>query len=589
MFRSRQVLPVLLLSTIPFLAAASKDCPDQAPSNAKLRMAQLSAVLRFHDDLYYGRLSPVISDDHYDRLFAELVQLEECFPALAAADSPTRSVAADATPELPSLRHAPPMLSLASSTDFEAIESLWQKIAAKEQQPRLLVQPKVDGLPVELIYRAGRLVSAATRGDGHMGADVTGRVGEIPGIPLRLSGDFPERLAVRGEIYADRGLMAQALAGGVRSYATPRHFAAATLKSHQPEPLALAALRLFPFELVHAEELSATSDLAALGQLSRWGFPVRLDLSREVRSLEEIGVYYQKQLLERDRQTFAADGIVVKADAFALRRLLGEGTRAPFWAAAWKFPPETARTVVRAIRWKVGRTGRRTPVAEVVPVSLGGVRISHVSLNGKQTLVRLDLAAGDGVVLALVGDVIPQVLAVEGRAERKAGPERAPEETAESGTAACLSDAPGCRERFLARAAHFTSKQGLNVAGLGPGRLRTLVEAGLVRDLPSLFRLETGEVATLDGFGQGSAQRLSRALRRVGRPEPARLLAALGIPGVGRAAARKLVKEFGSLDALLHSPKGQQEGSLSVRRVQEFFGSRQGRELLEGLGEAGLL
>ena len=581
---------LILLYIIPApTASASKNCPGIASSSAKQRMAQLEEEIRIHNGLYYKRFRPVISDADYDRLCTELVQLERCFPVLAAADSPTRTVGSDADPKVKSLLHERPMLSLSSSTGPEAVEAMLQRAAAKEGKIKLLVQPKVDGLPVELRYLDGRLVSATTRGDGRLGADVTKRAKQISGIPLKLSGRFPRRVTVRGEVYADRTLLAKA-PGSLKKYATPRHFAAATLKSRHPAPQAVAALRLFPFELLAAEEVSGiTSDLAAMRLLSLWGFPVRLDLMSQLQSMDEISAAYRKYLGDREGKTFAADGIVVKIDDLSLRGSLGEGSRAPFWAAAWKFPPEIARTVVREIRWKVGRTGRRTPVAEVDPISLGGVRISRVSLHNEQAMERLRIAPGDRIVVALVGDIIPQVLEVEKRAEDSGGPAGEPAKAQESGTAACLTDAPGCRERFLARAVHFVSKNGLAIRGLGPSRLRKLVEAGLVHDLPSLLRLQSEQMEAVEGFGSETAKRLSSALRQVKHPDPFRLLSALGIPGVGPAAASRLAREFDSLDALLVFLADAPDPGAAGRNIRSFFDSPQGEELLKGLRDLDLL
>lgn len=585
------LLLLLLLSLNPFLTAASPDCPTPSSSTTKQRMAHLAEEIRFHNDLYYKSFRPVISDADYDRLYAELVQLEHCFPALAAADSPTISIANDSGANDSSLRHERPMLSLNSSTGPEAVEALLQRAATRQSKPRLLVQPKVDGLPVELIYRSGRLVSAATRGDGHLGADVTERIKTIAGIPLQLTGTFPLQVTVRGEIYADRGLIAKAAGSSMKRYATPRHFAAAALKAKHPVPLAVAALRLFPFELVNADESAgAATDLVALETLALWGFPVRLDLTLQAQDLDEIRAAYQTYLAQRGEQPFAADGIVVKTDDLSLRHTLGEGTRAPLWAAAWKFPPETARTVVREIRWKAGRTGRRSPVAEVDPVMLGGVLVRRVTLHNAQTVQRLCIAAGDRVEIALVADIIPQVQEVQRQDDSAACPDSASGGTAaKSGMAACLSDTPGCREHFLARAVHFVSRAGLNLPGLGPGRLRKLIASGLVQDLPSLFRLKTEEVATVSGFTAQSALRLTEAIKQVGRPEQIQLLKALGIPGVGPVAAKRLIKEFGTLDELLSTRNERQDGGVAAQNVRKFFLTPQGQELLRGLREVDLL
>jgi DNA ligase (NAD+) len=583
-----RALLVLLFSATQSLAG-SQTCSDLTTSNVEMRIEQLQEEIRFHNGRYYKDHRPQISDSEYDRLFAELIRLEQCFPAYSTADSPTHAVASDSAANSLTLRHQHPMLSLNSSTGPETVEALLRRVAAEEKRPGLLVQPKVDGLPVELVFQSGQLISASTRGDGNFGAEVTERVKEIPGIPKVLSGRFPAGLTVRGEVYADRELMAKALACGRKSYATPRHFAAATLKSLHPEPLAVAALRFFPFEWVDADHFAITSDQSALQMLSVFGFEIRPSLTRQVQSLEQIRALYEKYLAERNQLSFAADGIVVKVDELFLRRKLGEGARAPFWAAAWKFPPETARTVVRAIRWKEGRTGRLTPVAEVAPVIIGGVRVSNVSLQNEETVKRLGIAVGCYVVVALVSDIIPQVLAVE----KPQGQTTWPDDTSAGAptleNAACLRVSPQCKEQFLARAAHFVSKEGLNIQGLGLGRLRKLVEAELVSDLPSLFRLEAEAVAKVDGFGPASAGRITAALHKVKRPAPFRLLTALGIPGVGPTAARRVTRKLHSLDKILSPQQEETDDEVTIAKVRRFFGSAEGQRLREGLRQAGLL
>ena len=658
MSRVLSVFLVFLLFITCALSIASEGCPELPLSRAKERVTTLRGEIRHHNELYYQQLKPAISDAQYDALFAELVLLEGCFPAFATVDSPTGAVgggslaqqpagasAGDYEAEPPLLLHERPMLSLSSSTGPEAVDALLHRIATGRFPQRLLFQPKVDGLPVELIYQSGRLISAATRGNGRYGEDVTPRVRKITGIPQVLSGSYPARVAVRGEIYADLALMAAATEAASEPYATPRHFAAAALRSREPSPLALAALRMFPFELVNAEEVAGvTSDLAALARLAEWGFPVRLELTRQAETLDQIRTLYGDYLANRDRQPFAADGIVVKLDDLRLRRRLGEGARAPFWAAAWKFPPATAATLVRAIRWQVGRTGRRTPVAELDPVKLGGVRVSHVSLHNAETLSRLGIAAGDRVIIALAGDVIPQVQEVvkDGSRAPRPAPAPLPEErqatvakgpgsevargngqdvTSDFGGSSgdpappvqpeldsCLRDAPGCRSQFLARAAHFVSKAGLNIPGLGRGRLQKLVEAGLLPDLPAIFRLTPQDVAVVAGFGPKSARRLTAAIGRARRPQQFRLVSALGIPGVGPAAAKTLAGHYASLGELLNSGAGYGVGTgvgvgvgtgmdagvdaggsdTAAERVRSFFATRGGAELLAELRRLGL-
>jgi DNA ligase (NAD+) len=310
--------------------------------------------------------------------------------------------------------------------------------------------------------------------------------------------------------------------------------------------------------------------------------------------LDEVKGVYQHYLANRDSEPFAMDGIVVKVDDLELRRRLGEGARAPFWAAAWKFPPATAETEVRTIQWQVGRTGRRTPLAEVVPVLLGGVRVSRISLHNASEVARLDIAAGDRVMIGLIGDVIPQVLAVVGRVSREDNADAVPTKLPAAVIDACLRNGPGCTEQFLSRLVHFVSKPGLNIAGFGRGRLLLLIEAGLIHDLTSLFQLQEEAIAAVPGFGDITARKLTDALRAVERSDHFRLVVAIGIPGVGKAAAGRLVKHFTSLGTLLDAKDEQlsvMPGSdrKAAKNVRSFFQSPGGRELLIKFRELGML
>jgi len=593
MFRTVPVLLFILLITTCCLPVLSRACPQISASEARQRMVTLGNDIRFHNQLYYEKAQPLISDAEYDRLFASLVRLEECFPELIAADSPTRTVGSGVDGGTRTVQHERPMLSLSSSTGPEAVEALLKRVAAVGEV-QLLVQPKVDGLPVELVYESGLLVSASTRGDGRHGEDVTERAREIQGIPHRLSGPFPGRVVVRGEIYAKLPLLQHTGAGDAPGkYSTPRHLAAGVLQAQNPDSAALAVLRLFPFELVNSGSVggSLRSDRAALELLSKWGFPIESEQTRPVQTFAEVRAVYRAYLENRDQQAFAMDGIVVKVDDLAVRKRLGEGERAPFWAAAWKFPPDTAKTKVLTIHWTVGRTGRRTPVAEVAPVRLGGVLVTRVSLHNAAGIARLDIAEGDQVVVALVGDVIPQVLEVVGRAPRDLAA-AAVLPLSESALDACLHDSPGCREQFLAKAAYFVSKSGLNITGLGRKRLQKLVEAGLVTDLPSLFVLKVEDVAAVPGFGPETARRLTAAIRAAGRPDPFHLVTALGISGARPKSVQRLARQFTSLDALLAAEQEQlavlsAADTRAAKTIRTFFSSPGGEELLVKFREQG--
>lgn len=411
--RLSALLLILWLSQLLASTALAVDCPRLDVNAANSRILKLSNEIKHHNVLYYEKNRPEISDAQYDRLFAELLLLENCFPALAATDSPTRTVGTAVSVVKPKIRHESPMLSLASTTGPKAVERLLKRVSTKYGTVTVLVQPKVDGLPVELVYLDGQLASAATRGDGQFGQTVTERVRMMQGIPRQLSGSFPARVVIRGEVYADLTVRSADGGGRTTPYATPRHHAAGTLMAGDPDSQSLAALRFFPFELVNARECCGVlSDSEALHLLKSWGLPVQLEQTAAVENIDGVRAVYQAMLAKRQKLPFAADGIVVKADDLTLRQRLGTGSREPRWAAAWKFPPATAVTVVREIRWQVGRTGRRTPVALLAPVNIGGIRISRASLHTQSEVARLGIEAGDQVVVALVGDVIPQIIKV---------------------------------------------------------------------------------------------------------------------------------------------------------------------------------
>ena len=599
MLRTVSALLFFLLISTFCSPALSFTCPMISTLDASQRMTTLAKDIRYHNRLYYEKAQPAISDAEYDRLFAELVRLEKCFPALVAADSPTMKVGSGLTGAGQKLQHEQPMLSLSSATGPEAVETLLKRVAAAGNV-QLLVQPKVDGLPVEIVYDFGRLVSASTRGNGRVGEDVTERVREIQGIPHLLAGTFPDRVVVRGEVYADRQLLQNSATDKYAAPRHPRHVAAGVLQAQKPDPAAVATLRLFPFDLANSGSVSGSSggslrsDLAALQLLSGWGFPVAIEQTRQVKTFAEVQSVYHAYLANRDQQPFAMDGIVVKVDDLSLRQQLGEGGRAPFWAAAWKFPPDTARTRVVEIRWTVGRTGRRTPVAEMVPVRLGGVQVTRVSLHNAAEIARLDIAAGDQVVVGLVGDVIPQVMEVVVGTPRDPGSRAAAGQVPEPTLDACLHDSPVCRDQFLARVTYFVSKSGLNIAGLGRGRLQKLIEAGLVTDLPSLFLVKAEAVATVPGFGMKTAQHLTAAIRSAGHPSMFRLVTALGIPGAGPKSVQRLARQFGSLDALLAAEQKQltvlsTTDTRAAKTIRNFFHSPGGQELLVKFREQGIL
>lgn len=583
---------LLFITSCPAVSRAAPDCPTYDTATARSQLETLTAEVLYHNRLYYQELRPVISDAEYDRLFARLRQLEGCFPLLVRADSPTRRVgSAEIEPKL-TIAHAVPMLSLAAAADEEEVAALLARVSKVKPGPvRYLVQPKFDGLPVELHYQRGRLVSAATRGDGLRGEDVTSQVAKIAAIPRQLRGRFPERLVVRGEIYARKARPEAApLTAADEAYATLRHQAAATLRNHDASPAALAALAFFPFaEINPGKEI--LSDEESLRRLSDWGFADPLLQSWRATSLGEIRTLFATALAQRNEWPFAADGIVVKVDDLTLRRTLGEGSHVPNWAAAWKFPAATALTTVTEIVWQTGRTGRRTPVATLAPVTLAGIEVEHVTLHNATEMEKLDLIAGDEVLVALSSDVIPQLVAVTQRVSRANIP--SPPIVGNASAEGCYRSTPGCEAQFLSRAVHFASPAGLNIAGLGRGRLQGLIDAGLVSDLPSLLQMRAEAMAGVDGFGETTANKIALSLQAARHPQPWRLLAALGVENVGPQTLKRLQERYATLGALVQAPEEELTLLVGVKAstsLSRFFAADEGRRqlvLFAGLGLCG--
>lgn len=580
----RICLLLLLTGTLaPPAFGAEISCPQVPLPAAEAELARLRRTVSHHNELYYQALAPELSDSEFDALAAELRRWEGCFPGLASQRSPGRAVGSDLAAGAVLITHPRPMLSLNSAAGPQVVEELLRRTAAAGAFPLVLVQPKVDGVPVELTYREGELVSAATRGDGRFGEEVTDRVREIPGIPLVLNGAAPGFVVVRGEVYAERSRYAALGERSKAPYATARHFAAATLKAKHVAPGQVRALRLFPFELVQTDpDLGLDCDRQALERMAGWGFAVHGAHLRTARNLEEVAALYREYLKGRESLPFAADGIVVKLDDLASRAELGVGSKAPNWAAAWKFPPQRAVSEVLAVEWQTGRSGRQTPVLRVAPVSLGGLEVNRVSLHTPGTLETLGVRVGDLVEIVLAGDVIPEIGAVVGKGAAAAA-STPPLSPAPDG---CYRDGPGCRAQFLSRARYFTSRRGgLGIAGLGAGRLQQLVEAGLVKDLPSLFQLEVRELAKVPGFGARSAMTVAAALARARRPGQFRLLQALGIAGVGPASVRELARNYRSVRELIEGVD--EAGGPAALRVRSFFATPQGAELFRKFRELG--
>ncbi len=576
--------------------------PQQTPAQ---RVARLSAELREHNRLYYQESRPRISDAEYDRLLAELRRLEEEHPELRASDSPTQTVGAPLTTSFAPVTHYRPMLSLDSSTERSAVEGFLRRLGRIDAGgARLLVQPKIDGLSVELDYRGGLLHTGSTRGDGAVGEDITPNLRTLAEVPQSLAGVAPERVVVRGEVFMGTdgfiALNRHLLEEGGEPFANPRNAAAGSLRQQDPAVTATRPLSFFAFELVNAPELEVDSDSAAHELLAGWGFDPRREHWRSGSGLEFIERQHADYQDRREELPFEIDGVVIKLDRHALRLQLPSQARYPLWAIAWKFPPRQEVTTLRDIVVQVGRTGKLTPVALLEPVDVGGATVSRATLHNFGEAARLDARVGDSVRVVRAGDVIPQVLEVEHPGQPR-GPALSPPAQCPAcgagikakGAYHICPNSLGCPAQVQAALAHYGSRGAMDIEGLGPKRVEQLLAAGLLSDLPSIYRLEQRrqELAGLEGWGELSADNLIASIAASkGRPLD-RFIYALGIPGVGQVSARDLAERFGDLESLARASEEELAQVPSVKgptagEIIQFFSEPHTAEMARELARA---
>ncbi|MDT8436799.1 MAG: NAD-dependent DNA ligase LigA [Gemmatimonadota bacterium] len=559
---------------------------------ARRRIAELREEIRRHDWLYYVRDAPEISDAAYDELFRELRELEEAFPDLRAPDSPTRRVAGRPSEKFPAVEHAAPMLSLDSGASEDEARRFDDRLrrALGPDRVAYVVEPKFDGLSVELVYEDGILARASTRGDGMRGEGITPNVRTIRSVPLRLRDDarpVAGTLAVRGEVLmrmeAFDALNERLLEEGKEPFANPRNAAAGSLRQLDPSITAARPLEAYAYDILATAGPEPATQRATLEALRDWGFRVS-DLSRPAATLEEARGIHADFLSRRDDLPFEIDGIVLKLDDLAARSEVGTTSRHPRWAFAWKFPPRAEVTRILSIVPSVGRTGVVTPVALMRPVEIGGVTVGRASLHNREEVARKDVREGDLVRVQRAGDVIPQVverIAEEGRDRGEAF--RMPEACPSCGTAleergpfTVCPNSFACPAQLAGRIQHFGSRHALDIEGLGEETARLLVDRELVRAVPDLFDLAAEQLTPLEGFAETSARNLVQAIAAARRTELSRFLHGLGIPEVGVAVARDLAAHFGSIDALRAADEDALQavpgvGPVMAGRIAGFF------------------
>ncbi|MCE4555898.1 NAD-dependent DNA ligase LigA [Pelomonas cellulosilytica] len=579
------------------------------------RAQELRDLLHHHAHLYYVLDAPELPDAEYDKRFQELQALEAAHPELQTADSPTQRVIGAVLPGLTPVRHAVPMLSITTETDtteggaiaFDA--RVRRELGLTDADPPVdyNTELKFDGLAINLRYEAGVLVQAATRGDGETGEDVTHNVRTIGQIPLRLRGDAPQVLEVRGEVYMRRdafeALNERQRAKGEKTFVNPRNTAAGAIRQLDSRQARDKPLSFYAYGIgeVRGWALPATQS-GLLDALAAFGVPVN-DLREVARGPAGLMAFHQRVAAARDALPFDIDGVVYKVDSREHQQRLGFKTREPRWAVAHKYPAQEQVTTLLAIDVQVGRTGKLTPVARLEPVFVGGTTVSNATLHNVFEMRRKGVRVGDKVVIRRAGDVIPEVVGrVPG--ERPAYvlnfhmPRHCP---------VCRSDVvrekggieyrctggvfcPAQRKQAIL---HFAGRRAMDIEGLGDKLVEQLVDAGIVQSLPGLYKLGVAKLAVLERMAEKSAQNLVDALEKSKTPTLARFLLSLGIRQVGETTAKDLARHFGTLDKLMNASVEQllevpDVGPIVAASVHTFFAQQHNVEVIEQLLAAGV-
>jgi DNA ligase (NAD+) len=582
----------------------------QDTAAAQTRLETLRDAVRQHQYRYYVENRPTLSDAEYDALYRELQALEAAHPELITPDSPTQRVGGEPAKELIPVEHLAPMLSLDNATSADALhefEARMQRLLPG-QRFTYVVEPKIDGLGIALLYERGVLVRGATRGDGRTGEDITQNLRTIKSVPLRLRGTLAAltRLEVRGEVYLPKQAFArlnrQLDEEGQTPFANPRNAAAGSLRLLDARITARRPLDMLVYTLGYTEPAHTYQRHWEAMQAVREAGLKTDPHARQCASIDEVIAYCQEMEAHRHGFEYDADGVVVKVDDFALQTQLGATAHHPRWAIAFKFAPQQAISRIRAIKVSVGRTGALTPTAELDPVHIAGVTVSRASLHNQDEIRRKDIRVGDTVLVERAGDVIPQVVQVlvEKRPSDSvpfAMPTHCPVcHTAvyhPAGEAVMRCPNAACPAQLRERLLHYGSRRAMDIDGLGTAVIEQLVERGMVRDFADLYSLDVAALAQLDRLADKSASNLVMAIDSSRERGLARLLLGLATPPAGARAASLGAARYGSIEALAQASMDELAqindiGPVSAESVHEFFAHEENLRTIERLRAAGV-
>ncbi|OGW65977.1 MAG: hypothetical protein A3H49_00935 [Nitrospirae bacterium RIFCSPLOWO2_02_FULL_62_14] len=576
--------------------------------DAQARIDALRKEIRRHDHLYYAKDRPEISDAEYDRLFRELSDLEAARPDLVTPDSPTQRVGAPPLDELKKVPHERPMRSLDSILDREDVLAFDKRMHKElgESHVGYTVEPKYDGLSVELVYEHGRFVRGSTRGDGVTGEDVTINLRTLRSLPLQLQSDShpPARLVVRGEVYMRlddfQALNRRITERGEDAFANPRNAAAGSLRQLDSKVTAERPLVVTCYEIMGQSGQLPPTHWDELDALVSWGLPTPA-YRRQCATIEEVIAFHRETEAGRDDLPYEIDGLVVKVNRRDWQKRLGEKSRSPRWAIAYKFTPRKEITVVQDIAVSVGRTGTLTPLALLKPVEVGGVTISRATLHNADEVARKDIRVGDTVKVERAGDVIPAIAErIEVPGQKRNRPFQMPDRCPVCGSAVAREGAyyyctgqAACPAQLKGSIEHFASKSALNIDGMGKKTVAQLVECGLVGNLADLYRLRKEQLIELDGFADRSASLLLDAIAQSKRVPLERFLMGLGIRQVGQHIARVLAEHFKTLDAIMATDRETFEsvhevGPEIAASLESYFKEAHNRQVIQQLRDLGL-